>query len=98
MDDLFQNGDEKLEVEPAELGPLLVDVLTYTLAKEVAPQYKKPWTEQQESAMQEKISALVAAARERGLKAIRVSVTRRNGEKASRELSVEKINQTRTLQ
>lgn len=87
-----------MEVEPAELGPAFTDVLTSTLAKTLASEYEKPWTDMQESEMQEKISALVAAANERGLKAIRVIVTRPNGQKVSRELDIDRISKTRSLQ
>jgi hypothetical protein len=98
MDDLFQNPNDSMEVEPAELGPAFTDVLTSTLAKTLASEYEKPWTDMQESEMQEKISALVAAANERGLKAIRVIVTRPNGQKVSRELDIDRISKTRSLQ
>ena len=73
MDDLFQNPNDKMEVDPADLGPVFTAVLTSTLAKTFSSQYQKPWTDNQESDMQGKISALVAAANERGLKTIRVS-------------------------
>jgi hypothetical protein len=85
-------------VEPADLGPGLTAVLTITLAKQLASQYEKPWTDNQESEMQEKISQLVAAAKGRGLKTIRVIVTRPNGQKVSRELDVDRIGKTRSLQ
>jgi hypothetical protein len=55
-------------VDPADLGPAFAAVLTSTLAKQLAGQYEKPWTDKQESEMQENISALVAAANGRGLK------------------------------
>jgi hypothetical protein len=98
MDDLFQNPNDSMEVEPADLGPAFAAVLTNTLAKTLASSYEKPWTEMQESEMQEKISELVAAANERGLKSLRVIVTRPNGQKVSRELDIERINKSRSLQ
>jgi hypothetical protein len=98
MDDLFQNPDDSMEVDPADLGPAFTDVLTSTLAKTLASEYEKPWTDKQESDMQEKISALVAAANGRGLKTIRVIVTRPNGQKVSRELDIDRISKTRSLQ
>lgn len=98
MDDLFQNPNDKMEVEPADLGPAFTAVLTSTLAKNLASQYDKPWTEKLESDMQEKISALVAAANERGLKIIRVIVTRPNGERISQEMDIDRISKTRSLQ
>jgi hypothetical protein len=98
MDDLFQNPNDSMEVDPADLGPAFTAVLTSTFAKKLASQYEKPWTDKQEADMQEKISALVAAANGRGLKTIRVIVIRPNGQKVSRELVVERISKTRSLQ
>jgi hypothetical protein len=98
MDDLFQNPDDSMEVDPVDLGPAFTDVLTSTLAKTLASEYEKPWTDKQESDMQEKISTLVAAANGRGLKTIRVIVTRPNGQKVSRELDIVRISKTRSLQ
>lgn len=98
MDDLFQNPNDSMEVEPADLGPALTAVLASTLAKRLASEYEKPWTDIQESEMQEKVSALVAAANERGLKTIRVIVIRPNGQKVSRELDIDRISKTRSLQ
>jgi len=98
MDDLFQNPNDSMEVDPADLGPAFIAALTSTLAKTLASEYKKPWTDKQESDMQEKISALIAAANGRGLKAIRVIVTRPSGQKVSRELDIDRISKTRSLQ
>jgi hypothetical protein len=98
MDDLFQNPNDKIEVDPADLGPALTDVLSITLAKRLADEHGKPWTDKQESKMQEKISALVAAANKRGLKTVRINVTRPTGQKASRELVIDRISKTRSLQ
>jgi len=98
MDDLFQNPNDSMEVDPADLGPAFVAVLTSTLAKSLASEFEKPWTDEQESDMQEKISALLAAANGRGLKTIRVIVTRPNGQKVSRVLDIDRISNTRSLQ
>ena len=98
MDDLFQNANDKLEVEPVDLGPALSAVITGVLAKQLAGQFEKPWTDKQESDLQVQISTLVAAANERGLKTIRIVVTRPNGQKVSRELDVSRISKTRSLQ
>jgi hypothetical protein len=48
MDDLFQNPNDSMEVDPADLGPAFTDVLTHILAKRLAGQYEKPWTDKQE--------------------------------------------------
>lgn len=98
MDDLFQNPDDSMEVEPADLGPTLVAVVTSSIAKKLAEQLEAPWREEEESEMQEKISELVAAANDRGLKIIRVIVTRASGKKVSRYLDIDRINETRSLQ
>jgi hypothetical protein len=73
-------------------------VLKIGLAQHMAPVYQKPWTHKLESEMQEKISALVAALKGRRLKTVRLIVTRPSGEKVTRELDVEKISKTRSLQ
>ena len=98
MDDLFQNPNDTMEVDPADLGPAFEAVVTSSLAKQLAGLYEKPWTGRQESDMQEKISAFVAAAKGRGLKTIRVIVTRPSGQKVTRELDVDRIGKTRSLQ
>jgi hypothetical protein len=98
MDDLFQNPSDKIEVDPPDLGPALEAVLTVTLAKQLCAAHEKHWSNKQESEMQERISALVAAANGRGLKTIRLIVTRPSGEKVSRELVVDRISKTRSLQ
>jgi hypothetical protein len=98
MDDLFQNPNDAMEVDPADLGPEFVAVLTSTLAKKLASEFEKPWTDEQVSDMQEQISALLAAANGRGLKTIRVIVTRPNGQKVSRVMDLDRISSTRSLQ
>ena len=98
MNDLFQNPDDEMQVEPADLGPEFTEALASSLAKELASEYGKPWTEELELELQEKISAFLATAKERNLKTIRVVVTQKNGQKRSQELDIEKINKTRSLQ
>lgn len=98
IDDLFEHGSDKMEVDPPDLGRLVTDVITISLAKQLAEAHQKPWTDKLESQMQEKISALVAAAKERGLKTVRLIVTRKSGAKVMQELDVEKISKTRSLQ
>jgi hypothetical protein len=72
--------------------------MTSNLSKQLANQYKKPWTTQLESELQERISALVAAAQAKGLKAFDVIVTRPNGDRVVVAMDVAKIAKTRTLQ
>ena len=98
MDDLIQSPEDVIDVEPADLESVFIAVLTSSLAKTLAGQHKKPWTSEQESELQEKISSLLAAANKRNLKTIRIIVTRPNGKKDSRELDIVRINKTRSLQ
>jgi hypothetical protein len=98
MDDFFQNPDDSIDVEPADLGPELIAVLKSSLAKALAESHDRPWTDDLESRLQERVSALVASATKRNLKTIRVIVTRSTGVKESRELDVERISRTRSLQ
>lgn len=49
MYDFFQSPDDKLAVDPTNLGPAVAAVLTRTLARQLAGQYKEPWTDKQES-------------------------------------------------
>jgi hypothetical protein len=98
MDDLFQNPNDKIETDPAELGPAFVAAITSSLVKDLAEHYQKPWSGEQETGLQEKISALVAACNARGLKTLQVIVTRPSGQKVTRSLDVDRISKTRSLQ
>ena len=97
MADLFENPDDVIEVEPAELRPAFSEVMSSVLAKDLAGNYKTHWSDQQEAELQEHVSRLVAAAKGLGRKSILVIVTRPDGQKVARELDVERINQTRSL-
>jgi hypothetical protein len=96
--DILQNPNDKIETDPADLGPLFVAVMTSNLAKQLAAQYNRPWTTQLETELQERISALVAAAQAKGLKTFDVIVTRPNGDRVVVPMDVAKIAKTRTLQ
>ena len=98
MDDFFSNLDDSMEVEPPQLEPAFVAVLTSCLAKSLAGQQERPWTDAQESKMQESISTLVAAASGLGLKTFRVITIAPSGQKSTRELDVGRIASTRSLQ
>jgi hypothetical protein len=98
MDNLLQGADDVMEFEPPEFGPLVTSVLTSSLAKQLADQFDKPWTDKHESDLQEHISTLVAAAHERGLKSIRVTITRPTGDKVLQEWAIDRISKTRSLQ
>jgi hypothetical protein len=96
--DILQNPNDKIETDPADLGALFVAVMTSNLAKQLANQYKKPWTSQLETELQERVSALVAAAQAKDLKTFGVIVTRPNGDRVVVSMDVAKIAKTRTLQ
>jgi hypothetical protein len=96
--DILQNPNDKIETDPADLGPLFVAVMTSNLAKQLADQYMKPCTSQLEAELQERVSALVAAAQARGLKTFGVIVTRPNGDRVVVPMDVAKIAKTRSLQ
>ncbi len=95
-DDLFVDNDDRMEVDPNDLGPIFHSVLTLSLAKRLADQCRKPW--KKETELQEAISSLVASAYGRGLGTIRVVVTRKTGHKVTRDFEVDRISKERTLQ
>jgi hypothetical protein len=96
MDDLFQDPNDKMELDPNDLGPVFHEVLTHQLAKLLAEKYRKPW--EKETELQEAISRLLASCYGRGLKTLRITVTRKNGQTTVRDLDVDKIAKTRVLQ
>lgn len=98
MKDLFKNADDEIDVQPDELGPAFIEVLTSALAKTIASERELPWSEEQEFKLQESFSTLVATATKLGLKTFRLVVTRPNGEKEVKEMDVQRIAKTRTLQ
>jgi len=96
--DLFQNPTDMLTIEPPEVGKLFTAVMKTELSKRLASQYKKPWSQEQETRLHEEVAALVATCRERRLTSIRVTATHKNGNKTVMDLNVDKINKTRSLQ
>lgn len=96
--DILQDPNDKIETDPADLGPLFVAVITTNLAKQLADCYKKPWTTQLETELQERISALVAAAQAKSLKTFTAIVTRPTGDRVVLSMDVTKIAKTRKLQ
>jgi hypothetical protein len=96
--DVFSDPKDQVEVEPPELGPFLVAVLTSSLAKRLAAERTKPWTHARETELQEKISALVAEARTLKLTTIRIIVVKPSGQRITRDLSVDRISKERKLQ
>jgi hypothetical protein len=96
--DFFTDPSDELEVEPPELGALVIKILTSALTKRIVLDDKRPWTAANENKIQEEISELVAKAKELGLATIKVIAVRKNGQRTVRELSVEKISRERKLQ
>lgn len=96
MDDLFQDRNDKIELDPNDLGPVFHEILTHQLAKLLAEKYRKPW--ENETELQEAMSRLLASCYGRGLKTLRITVTRKNGQTVVRDLNVDKIAKTRLLQ
>ena len=94
----FLEPNDQIETEPGDLLPLVRAVLTASLAKQLAGDYRKPWSSTQETALQEKISELVAEARNKGLETFKLISVKPSGARFERELSVEKISSSRTLQ
>jgi hypothetical protein len=94
-DDLFLDKDDRMEVDPGDLSPIFTRILALQLAKTLAEEGKGHWKSEEE--LQEKMSSLLASCNGRGLSAIRVIVTRKNGRKVIRDLDVDKIAKTRRL-
>ena len=98
LDDLIQDPENSIETDPPELEGVFVAAMTSSLAKDLANNLGRPWTSEQASKMQADVAALVAAAQGLGLATFRVVVIRSNGHQVTRELVVERINKTRSLQ
>jgi hypothetical protein len=96
-DELFGLHDG-IETEPADLQDLYVKVMTSLLSKGLAPLHGKQWTEALETEYQEKVSALVAAAKSKGLSEFTVIAVKPDGRRVRRVLSVDKIDKQRVLQ
>jgi hypothetical protein len=95
-DDLFVDTDDRMEVDPNDLGPAFTRVLTLQLSKKMAEDGMGHWKSEEE--LQEAMSSLLASCNGRGLNSIRVIVTRNNGRRVVRDLNVDKIAKTRRLQ
>ena len=96
-DDLSADPNDQLDLVPADMAPTVIRAITLSLAKRLAADKSKPWNAAQETELQETISSLVATASGRGLKTVRVIVTRKTGHKVARDLDVEKISKERRL-
>ena len=96
-DDLFSDPDDNMEVEPNDLGPAFVEVLTGALAKSLAADFVKPWTDDQEAALQQHIANLLAEVSSRGLTVIRITVTKKSGQRVVRDIDPQLIAQGRIL-
>jgi hypothetical protein len=94
-DDLFLDKEDRMEVDPSDLGPIFTRILALQLAKKIAEDGEGHWKSEEE--LQEKMSSLLSSCNGRGLNAIRVTVTRMNGRKIVRDLDVNQIAKTRRL-
>jgi len=97
-DKILPASGEWMVVDPVEIGSSLSTVLTRSLAKSLAAKFGDPWTDELEAAMQEKISEFLAIAAELEIAAVRIVVTRPDGVRVSRELDIDLIRRTRSLQ
>jgi hypothetical protein len=95
VDDLFLDKEDRMEVDPNDLGPIFTRILTLQLAKKIAEEGKGHWKSEEE--LQENMSSLLASCNGRGLTTIRVIVTRKHGRRVVRDLDLEKIAKTRRL-
>jgi hypothetical protein len=96
--DPFLELHDGIETEPAALQQLFIDVLTSSLSKRIAADKGLPWTQAHETAHQEKIAALVAAARQLRVATIRMIAVRPDGQRVARDISVDMISKDRVLQ
>ena len=96
MDDLFQDPNDKIELDPNDLGPVFHEILSHQLATLPAEKYREPW--EKETELQEAMSSLLASCYGRGVKTLRITVTRKSGQTVVRDLDVDKIAKTRVLQ
>jgi hypothetical protein len=96
--DEFVGLHDRVETEPAELTDLFIKFITSALSKKIATDDGLPWNQAHETAHQEKISALVGAAKQRGLASITVIAVKPDGRRAARDISVDTISKDRVLQ
>ena len=94
----FLEPDDNLETRPADLHALFIPVVTSSLSKRLAADGSGKWTQALETAHQEKIAALVGAARERGLTTVTMISVKPDGRRIAREISLDKISKDRVLQ
>lgn len=96
--DFIENLNDDIDTNPADLCPLLADVLASLTAKKAIAARKMLWTTELETQLQEHVSALVAAAEARGLQTFDMIVTRPSGERFVWPVDVARVKKTRTLQ
>jgi hypothetical protein len=97
MSDDFEVSD-KIETDPGELHELVIKAFQTSLTKRICADEGTPWTQALESKHQERISALVAAAKSKGLATFKLISVRPDGRRAVREISIDKLSKTRVLQ
>jgi len=97
-DELPFGANDRIETEPAELHGLFINAMTSSLSKRLAVGAGKPWTQALETAHQEAISALVAAAKSKGISALKVTSVKPDGRRVELSISLDKISKDRVLQ
>jgi hypothetical protein len=97
-EDDFLGPNDRLECEPNELHPLVVELLKSCLGKEMAPKYEKPWTQALETAHQEAISAVVGAMNQRRLTSVRLISVTPDGRRKVRDVSFDHMKKGRVFQ
>ncbi|HWX28608.1 MAG TPA: hypothetical protein VNZ53_14370 [Steroidobacteraceae bacterium] len=97
-EDVFNDLHSTIDVEPKDIEKEMMATIKIGLSEKLALQYGKPWTAELESQKQEAISVLVAACKAKKLDTIRLNYTSPKGEKAHRDMDVNKISKTRSLQ
>jgi hypothetical protein len=84
-DDLFVDKDDRMEVDPNDLGPIFTRVVTLQLAKKMSKGPKTGWAWTKEEELQEVMSSLLASCNGRGRNSIRVIVTRKEERQEGRQ-------------
>ena len=98
MKDLILDSTHDLKIEPLELQDNFIEVLKVSLVKDLSADAGKPWSEDNETEFQEKLSSFLARANDKGIGTIKLIITSIEGAIQTRELSIDKIRRTRVLQ
>jgi hypothetical protein len=89
---------DKIETKDPDLQDVFTKYLTCSLTKKLAAEYKKPWTDEHETELQETIAALLGAVKAKRLTAIKLLIVKPSGKRIRYEISVDKVVADRGLQ